>query len=404
MKRAFLIVIDALGAGAMPDAEKYGDVMQCNTLVNVARESGGLNLPNLEKLGLGNIDNITGVKPVKQPLASWGKMLEVSEGKDTTTGHWELAGIILDKPFKVYPEGFPQELIECFIQRTNCGGILGNIPASGTAIINELGDTHRETGFPIIYTSADSVYQIACHVETTPLEKLYEWCETAREILTDEYNVSRVIARPFEGESGNYKRISAARKDYSVPPTQPTILNALENSGAKVIGVGKIEDIFVKSGLTHSIHTGCNKEGLDVIIGLLKGTFDLDKISLNPQVDYSEADKELIFVNLVDTDMLFGHRNDVKGYANALEEIDKSVGQIIELITPHDLLIITADHGCDPTVKGTDHTREMVPILLYNPKLPAKYLGLRKSFADVASTLADWFEVEYKCGGGSLFN
>ncbi len=402
MKRAFLIVIDALGIGAMPDAENYGDVMQCNTLANVARESGGLNLPNFEKLGLGNIDNIKGVKPNNNPLASWGKMLEVSEGKDTTTGHWELAGIVLDKPFKVYPEGFPQELIECFIQRTNCGGILGNIPASGTAIINELGDKHRETGFPIIYTSADSVFQIACHIDITPLEKLYEWCETAREILTDEYNVSRVIARPFEGESGNYKRISAARKDYSVPPTKPTILNALEDSGAKVIGVGKIEDIFVKSGLTHSIHTGCNEEGIKVISGLLNRTFDLDIISLNPSKDYSKADKELIFVNLVDTDMLFGHRNDVRGYAKALEKIDLALKEIIELITPDDLLIITADHGCDPTVKGTDHTREMVPILVYNPKILAKDLGLRKSFADVAVTLSDWFGVEYKCGGVSL--
>jgi len=404
MKRAFLIVIDALGIGAMPDAEQYGDVMQCNTLVNVAREAGGLNIPNLDKLGLGRIDNIRGVKPVSAPLASFGKMLEVSEGKDTTTGHWELAGIILDKPFKTYPDGFPRELIECFIQRTNCGGILGNIPASGTAIINDLGDSHRQTGFPIIYTSADSVFQIACHIDTTPLKKLYEWCTIAREILTDEYNVSRVIARPFEGESGNYKRISAARKDYSVLPTKPTILNALEKSGAKVIGVGKIEDIFVKSGLTHSIHTGCNKEGIKVILELLKGNFDLNKISLNPSKDYSNAQNELIFVNLVDTDMLFGHRNDVKGYAKALEEIDTALGQIIEMITPDDLLIITADHGCDPTVKGTDHTREMVPILVYNPKLPAKDLGLRKSFADVAVTLADWFGVEYECGGISLLN
>ena len=383
MKRAIILIIDGLGAGAMPDAPKYGDLLECNTLANVAKLSGGLHLPNFEKMGLGNIQEIQGIKAVEQPLASFGIMKEMSEGKDTTTGHWEITGLILKEPFRTFPEKFPDELIEEFIQRTGCKGILGNKPASGTAIINELGDEHIKTGYPIVYTSADSVFQIACHVGVTPLETLYKWCEIARE-LCNKYNICRVIARPFEGESGNYTRISAARKDYSVPPFSPTLLNRIEEAGGSVFGVGKIEDIFVKSGITEAIHTGSNKEGLEETIKALKSNYSL------------------IFINLVDTDMLFGHRNDVKGFARALYEIDQYLEKIITLITDEDILIITADHGCDPTVSGTDHTREMVPVLLYSPSLEARNLNTRKTFADVAATIAEWLSISYTGPGRSL--
>ncbi|HSA07633.1 MAG TPA: phosphopentomutase [Candidatus Gastranaerophilales bacterium] len=404
MKRAIILVIDGLGAGALPDAAKYGDIPQCNTLANVAKLSGGLNLPNLEKLGLGNIMEIQGVKPCEMPLASFGTMKEKSAGKDTTTGHWEIAGLILETPFKTYPHGFPETIINEFIKRTGCGGILGNYPASGTAVISELGDEHVKTGKPIIYTSADSVFQIACHVEAVPLEILYKWCEIARELLNEnaeEHNVCRVIARPFEGKSGIYKRISAARRDYSVKPTKATILNEIEQNNGTVIGIGKIEDIFVKSGITHAIHTGSNKEGLELALKALNNDLAGEKHLLvykeieNPEIS-------LIFNNLVDTDMLFGHRNDVKGFAAALEEIDSYLEKIIPLITKDDLLIITADHGCDPTVCGTDHTREKVPVLVYNPYLEAKNLGERETFADIALTVSKWLNISCENAGDSL--
>ncbi len=391
MKRAVILIIDSLGAGAMPDAAKYGDLLECNTLANMAKMAGGLNVPALEKLGLGNIDEIEGVKAVKTPKASFGIMEEMAEGKDTTTGHWELAGLILEEPFKVYPEGFPEELINAFVQKTGCKSILGNYPASGTAIINELGDEHAVTGFPIVYTSADSVFQIACHVDVVPLETLYLWCEIARK-LCNKYNICRVIARPFEGKSGAYKRISAARHDYSVPPYKPTVLNLIEENGGKVLGIGKIRDIFVGSGVTESIPTGNNKEGLEETIKALN--------NCHPALD--AGSNTLIFTNLVDTDMLYGHRNDYKGYALAIEEIDNYLEKIIFLIKEEDILIITADHGCDPTVPGTDHTREKVPVLLYSPALDARDLGIRETFADVAATVADWLDVHYIGPGKSM--
>lgn len=406
MKRAVIIVIDSMGSGAMPDAPKYGDIMECNTLVNVARYNKGLKLPNFEKLGLGNIDSIDGVKTASTPLACYGKMKEVSEGKDTTTGHWEIAGLILEEPFRTYPEGFPQFLIEEFIQKTNCGGVLGNIPASGTAIINELGDEHAGTKFPIVYTSADSVFQIACHVDVIPLETQYEWCEIARKMLDShsrQHNVCRVIARPFEGTSGNYKRISAGRRDYSVPPNKPTILNKIEETGGSVIGIGKIEDIFVKSGITQAIHTGINKEGLELTLKALENKLDNEE----HLITYKKIENpkySLIFTNVVDTDMLFGHRNDAEGYGKAIEEIDSYLEKILPLITKDDLLIITADHGCDPTVPGTDHTREMVPLLVYNPELHGKDLGIRETFADIAKTISEWLNVPYDGPGISLID
>jgi len=404
MKRAIILVIDGMGIGAMPDAPKYGDLPECNTLGNVARLSGGLKIPNLEKLGIGNIDKLDGIKPAETPMASFGTMEEMSAGKDTTTGHWEMAGLILENPFRTYPEGFPKFIIDEFIKRTGCGDILGNYPASGTKIINDLGDEHVETGFPIIYTSADSVFQIACHVDTVPLDLLYKWCEVARELLNEnaiEHNVSRVIARPFEGESGNYTRISAARKDYSVKPPKPTLLDEVKENNGEVIGIGKIEDIFLKSGITHAIHTGSNKQGLEYTIEALKGDLNREK-ELIVYKDIENPEFSLIFNNLVDTDMLYGHRNNVEGFAGALEEIDRWLDKIIPLITEDDLLIITADHGCDPTTPGTDHTRERVPVLLYNPAMNARNLGERETFADVASTICEWFGLTYEGPGKSM--
>jgi phosphopentomutase len=404
MKRAVIIVVDSMGIGAMPDAPKYGDLMECNTLVNVAKFNKGLKLPNFEKMGLGNIDNIEGVNPNQSPTASFGKMKEVSEGKDTTTGHWEIAGLILEEPFRTYPEGFPQFLVDEFIEKTNCGGILGNIPASGTAILEDLGDEHVKTKFPIIYTSADSVFQIACHVDVTPLQTLHKWCEIAREMLdshSKEHNVCRVIARPFTGISGNYKRISAGRRDFSVPPKKPTILNKIVDAGGRVIGIGKIEDIFVKSGVTQAIHTGTNKEGLELTLKALENNLGSEE-HLITYKDIKNPDISLIFTNVVDTDMLFGHRNDALGYGKAIEEIDLYLEKILPLITKDDLLIITADHGCDPTVPGTDHTREMVPVLVYNPELKPHDLGVRPTFADIAATISEWLKVPYGGPGSSL--
>lgn len=400
MKRAVIIVIDALGCGAMPDAPEYGDLMECNTLCNVAKHCKGLNLPNFKKMGLGNIDNVAGVSPVDNPIASYGKMMEVSKGKDTTTGHWEIAGLVLDKPFRTYPEGFPKEVNDEFIKRTGCGNILGNYPASGTAIIEELGDEHERTKFPIVYTSADSVYQIACNVDVISLETLYKWCEIAREILKDEHNVSRVIARPFKKENGKFQRISADRRDYSVAPTKPTILNKIVEENGRVVGIGKIEDIFVKSGITHAVHTGSNLEGLKLTISAIKNELDLDKIAIN--ANNNSADKELIFTNLVDTDMLFGHRNDPLGYGKALEEIDSYLPEILDSLSEDDLLIITADHGCDPTTPGTDHTREMVPVIVYNSKLKSQNLNTRKTFADIAVTVSEWLKIPQINNGTSL--
>ncbi|OGI17722.1 MAG: phosphopentomutase [Candidatus Melainabacteria bacterium RIFOXYA12_FULL_32_12] len=402
MKRAIIVVIDALGVGAMPDAPKYGDLLDCNTLVNVAKFNKGLNLPNFERLGLGNIDRIEGVNPTDKPLAGFGKMLEVSEGKDTTTGHWEMAGLILEEGFRTYPDGFSSELIEEFIEKTGCKAILGNYPASGTAIINELGDAHIETKYPIIYTSADSVFQIACHVGVIPLDTLYEWCIIAREILDKGYNISRVIARPFEGVSGDYKRVSAARRDYSVPPIGSTILNKIVENNGRVIGIGKIEDIFVKSGITHAVHTGSNLEGLKLTLQAIRNELNLGEIAINPEKITKNSDKDLIFTNLVDTDMLYGHRNDPVGYGNALKEIDSYLTDIINSVTDKDLLIITADHGCDPTTPGTDHTREQVPVLIYNPIIEGHNLGVRETFADIAATVTEWTGIAYDGPGKSM--
>lgn len=390
-RRAIVMVIDSMGTGAMPDCKEFNDSPKCNTLKNVCEFNNGLNVPNMEKMGLGNIQDYKGIKKVENPTAQYGIMEEKSKGKDTTTGHWEMAGLISEKPFATFPQGFPTELIDKFIKETSCGGVLANIPASGTAIITELNEEHHKTKYPIVYTSADSVFQIAVDTDLIPLETLYKWCEIARKILDeDNWNVSRVIARPYKIIDGKPTRISKDRRDYSMVPSH-TILNDIKNSGAKVIGIGKIEDIFSKSGITHAIHTGSNKEGLEITLKAVKNELDLEKIAYK-DINIAQ-DTEFIFTNLVDTDMLYGHRNDAKGYGKAIEEIDTYIDDIIENMTENDLLIITADHGCDPTVEGTDHTREYVPILVYKQGIQSKNLGLIKGFDYIAQTVKNWLQI-----------
>jgi len=385
MKRAIIMVIDSMGIGAMEDCRDFNDVPECNTLKNVCEFNDGLNTPNMAKLGLGNIQDFKGITKESNPIGQYGTMIEKSKGKDTTTGHWEMAGLVSEKPFATYPNGFPEELIEKFVEKTGCGGVLANCPASGTAIIAELNDEHHKTGFPIVYTSADSVFQIALDTDFIPLETLYKWCEIARKILDDGgYNVSRVIARPYKIIDEKPTRISKDRRDYSMVPSH-TVLNELKDSGAKVIGIGKIEDIFSKSGITHAIHTGSNKEGLELTLKAVKNELNLEEIAYEKEKTYNNS--TLIFTNLVDTDMLYGHRNDARGYGKAIEEIDTYVDDIIENMTEDDLLIITADHGCDPTVEGTDHTREKVPVLVYSKHLEGKDLGTIIGFDYVANII-----------------
>jgi phosphopentomutase len=369
-----LIVFDSMGVGELPDAAEYGD-SGSNTLGNMARAVGGLNLPNLQKLGLGNIIDIQGVAPAVDPLAAYGKMAEVSKGKDTTTGHWEMSGIILDKPFPVFPHGFPAELITEFESRIGRKTI-GNLVASGTEIMVRMGEEHVKTGYPIVYTSADSVFQIAAHEEVIPIEELYRICRIAREMLTGEYAVGRVIARPFIGSPGELRR-TPNRHDFSLEPLAPTLLDNLKDNGFNVMGVGKIVDIFAGRGVTEYIHTQNNMDGIDKT---------KEYIRMNK--------KGLVFTNLVDFDSSYGHRNDSQGYADALVEVDLRVPEILELIDNDKILIITADHGCDPTTVSTDHSREYVPLLVYGPSLKKGInLGIRRTFADIAATISDIFGV-----------
>ncbi len=392
MKRAIVLVIDSMGIGAMEDCFEYGDVKECNTLCNVAREAGGLNAPNFFKLGLGNLGDVKGIQKNENPIAQYGIMKEKSKGKDTTTGHWEMMGLILEKPFKVYPKGFPKEITDEFIKRTNCKGILANYPASGTKIIEELHSEHEKTKFPIVYTSADSVFQIAVDIDIIPLETLYKYCEIAREILTDEYNVSRVIARPYRKIDGKPQRIGGLRRDYSVEPFKDSTCDKILKNGGCVLGIGKIEDIFVGRGISHSIHTSGNTEGLNITLKAIKNELNLNEIKTK-RYDVKDFDKQFIFTNLVDTDMLYGHRNDYKGYASAIEEIDTYLPKITEAMTEDDLLIITADHGCDPTVKGTDHTRERVPVLVYSKNITPKRLDDINSFEYISQRVLDWLKI-----------
>ncbi len=383
INRFVIIVLDSVGIGELPDAEKYGDVGS-NTLGNIAKAVKGFKLPNLEALGLGNIDGTVGFNIAKNPIGCFGKMAEKSMGKDTTTGHWEMSGIILDKPFPVFLNAFPKEIIESFEKAINTK-TLGNIVASGTEIIKKLGHQHVMTGYPIVYTSADSVFQIAAHEEVIPIERQYELCRIAREILVGNNAVGRVIARPFIGSEGNYIRTDR-RRDFSVKPIHKTILDFLVENGYEVNAVGKIEDIFCKQGITSAVHIHNNMDGVDKTIDYLK-----------------HDSKGIIFTNLVDFDMLYGHRNDVAGYANALTEFDNRVPEILNSLRDDDILIITADHGCDPTTESTDHSREYVPLLVYGKKIKQNVnLGIRGSFTDIAMTLAEAFDIKTGFDGKSF--
>ena len=391
MKRAIIVVIDSMGIGAMPDHAEFNDIAECNTLKNVCHFNKGLKAPNMAKLGLGKIQDFEGIENVPNPIGQYGTMQEKSKGKDTTTGHWEIAGLVSEKPFSTFPNGFPKELIDKFIEETKCGGILANKPASGTAIIEELNDVHHKTKFPIVYTSADSVFQIALDTDMIPLETLYEWCHIARRLLDEgNYHVSRVIARPYKVIDGKPTRIGKDRRDYSVEPTGETLLDRVKESGGEVVAIGKIEDIFSKAGITHAIHTGSNKEGLELTLKAVENKLDLESIKYDSTPANFKPNKSIIFTNLVDTDMLFGHRNDAKGYGKAIEEIDTYVDDIIDAMSDDDLLIITADHGCDPTVPGTDHTREYVPILVFNKKQKGENLGMIKGFDYIAGRIKNW--------------
>lgn len=385
MKRAIIIVLDSVGIGELPDAHKYGD-KGSNTLGNIAASIKDFSLPNLQQLGLGNIDNIKGIKPVNNPKGCYGRMAEMSAGKDTTTGHWEISGIILKKPFPVYPKGFPKDIIDAFEKAINTK-VIGNVAASGTEIIKTLGDEHVKTGYPIVYTSADSVFQIAAHEDVIGIEKLYEMCTKAREILKGEHAVGRVIARPFIGNSGEYKR-TERRKDFSLEPAGNTILDYAKDKGVDVRAVGKIEDIFSKRGITHAVHTHDNLDGI------------------SKTLEYINEDFEgILFTNLVDFDMLYGHRNNAEGYAKALVEFDQSLPKILEALKEEDILFIAADHGCDPTTESTDHSREYVPLLVYGKKLKQNInLGTRSSFSDIAATIAKYLEITGELSGESFFD
>lgn len=376
-KRAIIIVIDSMGIGAMDDAVEFNDDNTVNTLCNLAKKAGGLNVPNFEKMGLGNIKDIEGVKKELNPVAQFGIMKPKSKGKDTTTGHWEIAGLVLEHPFKTY-EKFDDKIINEFIKETGCKGILGNYPASGTKIIQDLNEEHQKTKFPIIYTSADSVFQIAADIDLIDIETLYNWCKVARKILDEgHYGISRVIARPYRIIDNQPTRISSLRHDFSVCPPKDTLLNIIEKEGGKTFAIGKIKDIFTGSGITESTPTGGNKEGLDVTLDAIK----------------NKKDFSLIFTNLVDTDMLYGHRRDYIGYKKAIEEIDAYLDKFILNTDENDLLIITADHGCDPTFKGSDHTREYVPLIIYNKNIEPKNLGVRDSFCYVSERIKDWLQL-----------
>jgi phosphopentomutase len=375
VKRVILIVLDSMGVGELPDAAEYGDGGS-NTLANTAKAVGGLSLPNMQKLGLGNITAIEGVARCDEPLGVYGRMTEASKGKDTTTGHWEMTGIYSPRPLPTYPNGFPKGLIEEYEGRIG-RKTLGNYPRSGTVIIQELGEEHMRTGYPIVYTSADSVFQVAAHEEVIPIEELYRICQIAREMLVGEHAVGRVIARPFIGEPGNFTR-TERRKDFSILPPEPTLLDRLVAAGHLVMGVGKIEDIFAHRGLSQSVHSPNNMACVDQTLAFMK-----------------ESQRGLIFTNLVDFDMLWGHRNNPQGYASGLEDFDRRLPEIMEAMTAQDILFLTADHGNDPTTPSTDHSREYVPLLAYGSMVkPGVNLGTRETFADLGATVSELLGIE----------
>lgn len=380
--RVIIIVMDSVGIGALPDAGLYDDV-GADTVGNIMK-AGRIDIPNLCRMGLGRVEGIDYLPAQDCIIGCYGKMGEASAGKDTTTGHWEISGVILEKPFPVYPNGFPQDVIDQFISAVGTG-VLGNYPASGTEIIDRLGQEHMNTGKPIVYTSADSVFQIAAHEDIIPLDKLYTMCESGRKILSGRHAVGRVIARPFTGTPGNFAR-TANRRDFSLEPVGTTMLDILKDRGMDVIAVGKIEDIFAGRGISCAVHTKGNNDGVNQTLRFIK-----------------EDNNGLIFTNLVDFDMLYGHRNNIIGYRKALEEFDSRIPEIIEALKEDDVLIITADHGCDPTTPGTDHTREYVPLLVYGKGIKAGVdLGVRKTFADIAKTVLELFDIENSLNGNSF--
>ncbi|MDT3764285.1 phosphopentomutase [Priestia filamentosa] len=385
-KRIFLVVMDSVGIGEAPDAEQYDD-KGADTLGHIAEHRGGLNMPNMGKLGLSNIREIKGIQKEDTPLAYYTKMQEASTGKDTMTGHWEIMGLHINQPFRVFPDGFPEELIAELEEKTG-RKIIANKPASGTAILDELGEEHMKTGALIVYTSADSVLQIAAHEDVVPLDELYKICEIARELTLDEkYMVGRVIARPFIGSPGKFERTSN-RHDYALKPFGRTVMNELKDENFDVIAIGKISDIYDGEGVTKSLRTTSNMDGMDKLVETLHMDFE-----------------GLSFVNLVDFDAKFGHRRDPQGYGDALEEYDVRLAEVLEGLKDDDLLIITADHGNDPIHHGTDHTREYVPLLVYSKGMKkGEKLDVRQTFADIGATVADNFNIKLPEHGKSFLN
>ena len=381
-RRVFLIVLDSYGIGELPDAADFGDVGS-NTLRSITK-SKEYDTPLMKEMGLFNIDGVNYVEGVEKPIAGYGRLAEVSRGKDTTIGHWEIAGIVSERPLPTYPDGFPQDLLDEFSRRTG-RGVLCNKPYSGTEVIKDFGEEHLNTGKLIVYTSADSVFQIAAHEDLIPIEELYHYCEIARELLQGEHGVGRVIARPFIGEPGNFTR-TPRRHDYSLIPPKTTMLDVLKDAGYATRGVGKIYDIFAGKSISDTVRIQNNVDGMEKTIAIMDEDF-----------------KGLCFVNLVDFDMVYGHRNDIDGYAKAATVFDKQLAQLIEKMRDTDIVMITADHGCDPGFKGTDHSREYVPFLVYGKDIKAGVnLGTRSSFADIAATIQDIFEVEQKTSGVSF--
>ncbi|MGP4072393.1 phosphopentomutase [Piscibacillus sp. B03] len=385
-KRVFLIVMDSVGIGEAPDAKDFNDE-GADTLGHIAEHMDGLNMPNMGKLGLSNIREIKGIDPAEQPMAHYTKMEEASVGKDTMTGHWEIMGLQMGQPFRTFPEGFPDDLVQKIEEKTG-RKVIGNKPASGTKIIEELGKEHMETGALIVYTSADPVLQIAAHEEIVPLDELYEICETVREMTKDDpYMIGRIIARPFVGEPGNFER-TTNRHDYALKPFGRTVMNELQDENYDVIALGKISDIYDGEGVTEAIRTDDNNDGMDKLLQSLDKSFN-----------------GLSFLNLVDFDAKFGHRRDPQGYGEALEDFDRRLPEVLEKLNEEDLLIITADHGNDPIHHGTDHTREYVPLLAYHKGIKeAKELPIRDTFADIGATIAENFNVKAPKYGTSFLN
>ncbi|MCY7677420.1 phosphopentomutase [Bacillus sp. MM09(2025)] len=385
-KRIFLVVMDSVGIGEAPDAAEFNDV-GADTLGHIAEKMNGLHMPNMAKLGLSHIKEIKGIPADEKPLAYYGKMQEASNGKDTMTGHWEIMGLYIDTPFRVFPDGFPDELLNELKEKTG-RGIIGNKPASGTEILDELGEEHMKTGDLIVYTSADSVLQIAAHEEVVPLDELYRICEIARELTLDEkYMVGRIIARPFVGEPGAFVR-TPNRHDYALKPFDRTVMNEMKDDGLDVIAIGKISDIYDGEGITSSLRTKSNMDGMDKLVDTLKTDFT-----------------GLSFLNLVDFDALYGHRRDPEGYGKALEEFDARLPEVFDLLKEDDLLVITADHGNDPVHHGTDHTREYVPLIAYSKKHQgANELPTSKTFADLGATVADNFKTTMPKYGTSFLS